>query len=259
MTKELVRLDQVTVSFDDAPCLERADFKLDLGDYTGIVGPSGAGKTTLLKVLAGAVKPTGGRVIHAPGVRVGYVPQVDQINWYFPVTVIETLLMAGDRHRLAPWASRADRAKAIELLSQLGIGELAGRQIRALSGGQQQRVFIARALMGEPDALLLDEPTSGVDVATRHDVLHVLHDLNHDRGIAVVITTHDLNGIAAHMHTIVCLNRKIITAGPPSEVLTREVLEQTYGAPMEVLSHGGMPVVVEQVGSQTVGQPHHGH
>jgi zinc/manganese transport system ATP-binding protein len=105
-------------------------------------------------------------------------------------------------------------------------------------------VFLARALFAEPELLLLDEPTSGVDVATRHDVLHLLGDLNAG-GLSILLTTHDLNGIAAHMPRVVCLNRSVIAAGAPADVLQPDVLERTYGAPMQVLEHGGMPVVVD--------------
>jgi ABC-type Mn2+/Zn2+ transport system ATPase subunit len=134
------------------------------------------------------------------------------------------------------------------VLGRLGLDDgLAGRHIRELSGGQQQRVFVARALLRRPDLLLLDEPTSGVDVRTRHEVLHLLGDLNAD-GLAIVLTTHDLNGIAAHLPHLVCLNTSVIGEGAPRDVLTPDVLERTYGAPMEVLEHGGMPVVVDVAG-----------
>jgi ABC-type Mn2+/Zn2+ transport system ATPase subunit len=161
------------------------------------------------------------------------------------VTVREAVLMARIDGRRLPWPSKAELAEADGVLERLGLGDLAGRHIRELSGGQQQRVFIARALLREPDLLLLDEPTSGVDVRTRHDVMHVIHELHHD-GLAIVLTTHDLNGIAAHLPSLVCLNREVIAQGVPSRVITPDVLERTYGAPLEVLSHGGMPVVVEQ-------------
>ena len=100
-------------------------------------------------------------------------------------------------------------------------------------------------MLRSPSLLLLDEPTSGVDVRTRHDVMHLIHDLHHD-GIAIVLTTHDLNGVATHLPRIVCLQREVIAEGTPRQVMTPEVLERTYGAPLEVLTHGGMPVVVEQ-------------
>jgi ABC-type Mn2+/Zn2+ transport system ATPase subunit len=155
--------------------------------------------------------------------------------------------MARVGRRLLPWASREERADVSGVLARLGIGDLGRRHIRELSGGQQQRVFIARALLQRPELLLLDEPTSGVDVKLRHEVLHLLRDLNAS-GVAVLMTTHDLNGIAAHLPRIVCLNREVVGVGPPREVLTEEVLERTYGASMEVLEHGGMLVVVDAYG-----------
>lgn len=146
--------------------------------------------------------------------------------------------------RRLPWRSAAE-GRAIEaMLDRLGLAGLASRHIRALSGGQQQRVFLARALIGSPDLLLMDEPTSGVDVRTRHEILHLLDELNAE-GTAMLLTTHDLNGIAAHLPQLVCMNRRIIGQGPPASVLTPAVLEATYGARMDVLSHAGMPVVVD--------------
>jgi ABC-type Mn2+/Zn2+ transport system ATPase subunit len=244
---DLVALSGVMVAYDGLPAIVDVSFSISPGAYMGIVGPSGSGKTTCLKALAGAVVPSRGAVRRSKDLSVGYVPQVETVNWFFPVTVLEVVLMAGDHTRALPWPSRSEKARAMSILERLRIDDLAGRHIRALSGGQQQRVFIARALMNKPNLLLLDEPTSGVDVTTRHEVLHLLHDLNHDEDLAVVITTHDLNGIAAHMHELVCLNRQVVAIGPPAEIITSEVLERTYGAPMAVLSHGGMPVVVEHL------------
>jgi zinc/manganese transport system ATP-binding protein len=124
----------------------------------------------------------------------------------------------------------------------------------ARSGGQQQRVFIARALLARPDVLMLDEPTSGVDVTTRHEILHLLAELNAG-GLAIVLTTHDLNGIAAHLPRLVCLNREIAAIGAPEDVLTPAVLERTYGAPMDVLHHGGMPLVVDHLEDHPTAAP----
>ncbi|MCU1346871.1 MAG: putative metal transporter ATP-binding protein [Acidimicrobiia bacterium] len=220
------------------------DLAVHAHQFTGLVGPSGSGKTTLLRILLGALAPSTGDCRRAAGLRTGYVPQVEVVNWNFPVTVIETVLMARPAHRV-PWATRAEKLDAAAVLERLGIGDLAGRHIRELSGGQQQRVFIARALLGDPDVLLMDEPTSGVDVRTRHDILHLLEELNRD-GLAVVLTTHDLNGIAAHLPHLVCLNVTVQGLGAPHDVLTPDILERTYGAPMEVLDHAGMTLVVDR-------------
>jgi ABC-type Mn2+/Zn2+ transport system ATPase subunit len=242
--EELLALAGVTCGYGGAAVLVDVDLAVHRGEFVGIVGPSGAGKTTALRVLAGSMRVAHGSVTRRPGLRMAYVPQVETINWSFPVTVRECLLMARVDGRRVPWASRAERAQAATVLAQLDIGDLADRHIRELSGGQQQRVFIARALIGEPELLLMDEPTSGVDVRLRHEILHLLDDLN-AQGLAIVLSTHDLNGIAAHLPRVVCLNRGVIGDGVPQDVLTSDVLERTYGASMEVLVHGGMPVVLD--------------
>ena len=240
---ELFRLERVTCRYGSEPVLVDVDLAVAPGEFVGVVGPSGSGKTTLLRTVMGAVRPVVGTVRRRTGLSMAYVPQTETVNWNFPVTVGECVLMARGGRRL-PWPSRSERAEVTRTLDRLGIGELEGRHIRQLSGGQQQRVFIARALLRQPQLLLMDEPTAGVDVKTRHEILHVLHELNAD-GLAIVLTTHDLNGVAAHLPQLVCLNREVIAAGKSAEVLTPEVLEQTYGAPMDVLEHAGMPLVVD--------------
>jgi ABC-type Mn2+/Zn2+ transport system ATPase subunit len=244
VTSSLVTLDSVTCRYGAEPVLVDVSLDVREGSFVGIVGPSGAGKSTVLRAVTGAVAPVVGAVRRRPDLRVGYVPQVETVNWDFPVTVRDVVLMARFRGRWQPWSSRSERAAADAVLDRLGLGGLGDRHIRQLSGGQQQRVFVARALMSDPQLVLLDEPTSGVDVRTRHEVLHLLGDL-HRQGIAIVLSTHDLNGIAAHLPELVCLNRRVIGHGAPREVLTAEVLEATYGARMEVLEHAGLPVVVD--------------
>lgn len=242
---ELIRLEGVNAAYDKHLVLSGVDFHVHEDQFTGIVGPSGAGKTTLLRLLLGMLKPVGGAVTTAPGLRVAYVPQLETVNWNFPVTVEECVLMSRAQGRRMPRATSAEKASVQAVLERLGIGSLGKRHIRELSGGQQQRMFLARALMREPQLLLMDEPTSGVDVSTRHDMLHLLADL-HEDGVAIVLTTHDLNGMAAHLPHLVCVNHRIVGEGTPREVLTPDVLEQTFGARMEVLEHLGMRVVVDE-------------
>lgn len=241
---ELIRLDHVSASYDRTLVLEDVDFHIHEDQFTGIVGPSGAGKTTLLRLLLQTLKPSHGTVWRAPDLRVAYVPQLETVNWNFPITVFDCVLMSRKSSRLRPWASPKEKASVFEVLDRLNIGDLSQRHIRELSGGQQQRMFLARALIRQPQLLLLDEPTSGVDVNTRHDILHLLADL-HEDGVAIVLTTHDLNGIATHLPHLVCVNGGIVGQGTPEEVMTPAVLERTYGAQMDVLEHLGVRLVVD--------------
>jgi ABC-type Mn2+/Zn2+ transport system ATPase subunit len=240
----LITLSGASFGYDSAPVLSDVSYTVETGEFTGIVGPSGSGKTSLLRLLLGTATPQRGSVTRRPGIAVSYVPQLETVNWSFPVTVAECVLMSRATRRLLPWATPAEKAEVASVLERLGIGDLAGRHIRELSGGQQQRMFIARALLRRPQLLLMDEPTSGVDIGTRHEVLHLLDELHRD-GLAIVLTTHDLNGMAAHLPNLVALNRRVIAFGAPAQVIVPDVLEQTFGARMEVLQHLGMPVVVD--------------
>ncbi|HEX2259409.1 MAG TPA: metal ABC transporter ATP-binding protein [Actinomycetota bacterium] len=235
----------ITCTYGGDPALVNVDLTVARGDFIGVVGPSGSGKTTLIRALLGTVIPTSGTVIRSPNLSIAYVQQTKTVNWDFPLTVEECVLMGRTSGRVVPWRSQSERQQMSLILDRLGMLHTARRHIQDLSGGQRQRVFIARALMRRPQLLLMDEPTSDVDLKTRHEVLHLLEDLNRD-GLSIVLTTHDLNGIAAHLPSLVCLNREVLGAGPPDKVLTPAVLERTYGARMDVLQHGGLPVVLDQ-------------
>ncbi len=220
-------------------------------DFTAVLGPSGAGKTTLLRALIGGASIYSGDILYrGQPLRqarplAGYVPQLETIDWTFPATVTEAVLMGRTRSsRLFPWFSKEDRKHAFDVMDRLGIADLANRHIRALSGGQQQRVFLARALVSNPEVLLLDEPTAGVDVKTRDDILHLLDELNH-QGVAVLMTTHEINAVAAHLPWVVCVNRTLIAEGPPKQVFTTGTLLRTYGAEMPVTEYAGITMVAE--------------
>ncbi|MET8042736.1 metal ABC transporter ATP-binding protein [Micromonospora sp. NPDC005215] len=249
----LASLRGVEAGYDGRPVLTDLDLTVPADAFIGLVGPSGSGKTTLLRLLLGTVRPTRGEFFRAPGLTVGYVPQLENVNWDFPVTVGECVLMARRQSRWWPRPTRQERNEVREVLERLSIDHVAHRKIRELSGGQQQRMFLARALLQNPHLILLDEPTSGVDVVTRHDILHLLATLNRD-GLAILLTTHDLNGIANHLPRVVCVNKTVIAAGSPVEVMTPRVLERTFGARMEVLEHLGMLVVIDEAKPRPDGQ-----
>jgi ABC-type Mn2+/Zn2+ transport system ATPase subunit len=248
----LVRFERVTCGYDGAPVLRDVDLSIARGAFVGIVGPSGAGKTTLLRAIVGVVPRVEGRITldgrpvgRRPAGGVGWVPQLETVDWNFPATVSEVVLMGHwAEHPWRAWASADDRRRVDSLLERLGIGGLAGRHIRELSGGQQQRVFLARALIAEPALLLLDEPTSGVDLKTRDDILHLLADLNAD-GITIVLTTHELNAVAAHLPWVVCVNGAIVAEGDPDDIFTAEILGRTYGADLRVVRQDGLVLVAD--------------
>ncbi len=248
-----VELRDVTAGYGGESVLRGLSVRLERGEFAGIVGPSGSGKTTLLRLLTGRADRHQGHleVLGSP-VRsgraphgVGYVPQLEGVDWDFPVTV-EQVVLLGDSASSppVPWFSRAEKRQARELLDRLGLAGMHGKRIRELSGGQRQRMFLARALLRKCELLLLDEPTSGVDLATRGDVLRLLGELHH-LGLTVLLTTHDLNFVAAHLPRIVCLNGVVTADGSPREVLTPGALERTYGAPMRVLHDEDRVVVVD--------------
>jgi ABC-type Mn2+/Zn2+ transport system ATPase subunit len=241
----LVDLSGVDAGYGGRPAVRSVDLTVEQDTFAGVVGPSGSGKTTLLRLLSGALSPTSGRLRRVSGLSVGYVPQLETVNWDFPVTVRECVLMASNPTRPWPWPTRAEREAVNAVLERLGIADLADRRIKDISGGQQQRMFLARALLQRPQLLLLDEPTSGLDVATRHDILHLLADLN-SAGLAIVLTTHDLNGMAAHLPHLICLREEVIASGSAAEVITPAVLERTFGARMDVLEHFGLTIVVDR-------------
>ena len=247
----IVEIKAVTCGYEKQRVLTDVSLTIMPGDFVGLLGPSGSGKTTLMRTVLGAVDLYEGEVL-VNGVattkkrpRIGYVPQLETIDWNFPVTVQEVVMMGRTmENKLFPWYRKEEKDLAAEMMGRLGILDLADRHIRELSGGQQQRVFLARALISSPQLLLLDEPTSGVDIKTRDDVMHLLHDLNHD-GVTIIITTHEINAVAVHLPWIVCLAGRILAEGPPSEVITTEVLWLTYGAEMPVIHYEGMTIVAE--------------
>jgi ABC-type Mn2+/Zn2+ transport system ATPase subunit len=248
-----VRFAGVTLGYGGAPVLRDVSFALAPGAFAGIVGPSGAGKTTLLRALLGGVPAVRGRVEVAgrtvpagrPAAGIGYVPQVQSVNWHFPITVAELVLLGrAMRSGPWPWPRRQDRDAAARVLDRLGIAHLGGRQIRELSGGQQQRAFLARALLAEPRLLLLDEPTSGVDIKTRDEILHLLAEINAG-GVTVLLSTHELNAVAAHLPEVMCVNRRLVAHGRPEDIFTDAVLTETYGAPMRVVRQDGLLLVAD--------------
>lgn len=265
MSHPLAEFRGASFSYGAGVVARDVNLEIETGAMVGLVGPSGAGKTTLLRALLGQIRPIRGQVFldgreigRRPHGRIGYVPQLETIDWHFPITAAEVVFLGRvSESGPLPWPRQRDRAEVADLLERLGIGELANRHIRELSGGQQQRVFLARALIRRPDILLLDEPTSGVDVRTRQEILEMLHSLNR-QGIAIVLTTHDLNSVASGLPDVVCFNRTVIARGEPAEVFTPEVLRATFSSEMVIIRHQDV-LLAADAPVHAAEHPHHAH
>jgi manganese transport system ATP-binding protein len=221
-----VELHGIIVRYDRVLAIDGVSLEVGTGTALGIVGPNGSGKSTLLKTIAGLIEPSTGSVqvfgrsphALAPG-SIGYVPQAEEVDFSFPLNVRDVVTM-GRYPRLPPFArlQRADIVAIDKALEALDLRALQDRHIAELSGGQQQRVFVARALAQEPELLLLDEPTTGVDVATENALMHVVRDLVR-HGMPVLMTTHDLDRAVEWFDRLIVVDRRILADGAPATVL----------------------------------------
>ena len=243
MTDKIVSISDLWVYRREHVVLEDINLELLEGDFLGLIGPNGGGKSTLLKAMLGLIKPDRGSITifgkkpAAARSRMGYVPQKTVFDQSFPVKVLDVVLMgrysrAGLLHRY----DRQDRKAALEALQAVGMEERAEREIGALSGGEQQRVFVARSLVSDPELLLLDEPTAGVDSAQQTDFYDLLCHLNRDMGIAIVLVSHDVTAISTYVSKIACLNQRLYYHG--TKELSNEDIEKAYGCPVEMIAHG---------------------
>lgn len=215
----LVTIDGLNVRFGAETILAHVNLKIDPGEIVTIVGPNGSGKTTLLRSVLGATAPTSGSVTKRRGLRMGYVPQKLAIDSTLPITV----------RRFLDLPKRVDNALAASALDRTGAAALAGRQLTDLSGGQLQRVLLARALTSEPELLLLDEPTQGLDQPGSADFYQLIEDVRRDLGCAVLMVSHELHVVMAASDRVICLNGHICCHGTPEHVASAPEYRALFG------------------------------
>jgi ABC-type Mn2+/Zn2+ transport system ATPase subunit len=242
---DLVRFDHATLGYGRRVVLSGLTFTIPEGDFLGLVGPNGAGKTTILRAILGTLKPMSGTVTVAPGLRFGYVPQRDQVDYGFPLKVVDVVMMGRyDRIGIARRPTSEDRKRACEALDHVGIVHLAENQLNALSGGQKQRTLIARALVGEPTILILDEPTNGMDLVSTTQILSLVRDLHEREGRTVLMVSHALNEIANYVNRIALTLEGAFRIGDVDDIVNEQTLTSMYGIPVEVDQVHGHRIVV---------------
>jgi ABC-type Mn2+/Zn2+ transport system ATPase subunit len=241
----LVSFDRVALGYGRRTILSDLSFAVAEGDFLGLVGPNGAGKTTVLRAILGTLKPQSGTLARSPGLRFGYVPQRDQVDYNFPLKVLDVVLMGRyDRIGVARRPGKDDRRRAMDALEHVGIPELAERQLKDLSGGQKQRTLIARALVGEPNVLVLDEPTNGMDLVSTTQILGLVRELHERDGLTVIMVSHALNEVANYVERIALVVGGGFRIGSVDEIMTVPVLSEMYGIPVEVDSFNGHRIVL---------------
>ena len=204
----LAAAEEVRVQLAQGEALAGVSLEIRRGEIVTIIGPNGAGKTTLLRVLLGLLAPTTGRVVLAPGVRIGYMPQRIQIDTVLPLSVRRFLTLTG----------RRSDAELRRVLAEVGALAVIDSPVQGLSGGEMQRVLLAKALLRNPDLLVLDEPVQGVDVQGQVELFGLIGRLRQERGCAVLMVSHDLHLVMAATDRVVCLNRHVCCTGTPESV-----------------------------------------
>jgi zinc transport system ATP-binding protein len=247
MSTPIVEIQNVTFTYNRETALEDVNLEILPGDFMAMIGPNGGGKTTLLKLILGLLKPDRGFIrvtgqsAQKASANIGYVPQDVHINRSFPITAMDVVLM-GKLEPKQRWArkTQSNRQEALAALERLEMAPLAQKKIGELSGGQCQRVFIARALVTQPQLLLLDEPTASIDTKGQAEFFEMLRDLNED--VTIVVVSHDLLAVSRYVKSVACVNR-VLHYHNQAEI-TGEMLETMYPCaadetcPVELLAHG---------------------
>ena len=228
-----------------------ANFSIKQGEFVGVLGPNGAGKTTLFRLLLGLTQPQGGslsvfgKIPSRGDQRIGYVPQRHPIDSETGIEAIQLVRLGLNGHRWGIGSTKRDTEEAFAALRTVGAEELAHRPMGALSGGELQRIFLAEALVGKPDLLLLDEPLANLDIRREFDFVRLIHDVVRKQGVTALLIAHDINPLLFALDRVIYITNGRITAGKPNEVLTSKSLTDLYGTPVEVLtdSHGRIAII----------------
>ncbi|MBI3586219.1 MAG: metal ABC transporter ATP-binding protein [Ignavibacteriales bacterium] len=239
MAHTLIEFKNVDLGYGRKKVLSDLSFSVNHGDLIGIVGPNGSGKTTIVRAILGILKAQNGEIVFHPTqdekLRVGYVPQRDTIDQIMPFTVYDVVMM-GRYGRISFYKlpSKEDKAKVQEALAHVDVEDLSQRSFKDLSGGQKQRALIARALAANPDILVLDEPTNGMDLTSRTAMLELIKKLHREDHLTVIMVSHLLSDVANYVQKIILVENGYFAVGSVEEILTEQKLTEIYGLPVHV-------------------------
>ncbi|MBP1950148.1 metal ABC transporter ATP-binding protein [Virgibacillus litoralis] len=249
MNEPIISMKNIEYAYENKSVLSNINFEIPQGSFMGLVGPNGGGKTTLIKLILGLLKPDSGSIdLFGQPVdkfkawdKIGFVSQKsNSFNKGFPATVFEVVSMGlTAKVGYLKFFTSKHKKKILHTIDQVGMGEYAYENIGNLSGGQQQRIFIARSLVSDPELLILDEPTVGVDYENVQRFYELLHQLNNEQNITLLLVTHDTGTMTEHATDIVCLNKTLHFHGNPKEYLSlsEKDLSQFYGHPVNIVTH----------------------
>ncbi len=232
---KLISLNNVCAGYDGKTIVSNVNLSIYSNDIIAFIGPNGGGKTTILRVILGIIKPQSGNVERRENLKIGYLPQVNNIDLSFPISVIDVVLSGQTSgNRLFP--SRHTRQRAVELLKFAQLEHLKDKPIGELSGGQRQRAFLCRAIMGQPDMLILDEPVTYMDKVAETNLYRLIPELS--KQMAIVLVSHDIGTISSYVKTIACINKTLHYH--PTNIISDDML-RIYECPIEIITHGTIP------------------
>jgi zinc transport system ATP-binding protein len=240
-------VSSLSLEINSQTILDSLSLKIFAGEYDAIIGPNGGGKTTLIRLLLGLEKPSGGTIkIFGKDIsafkewhKIGYVPQrASHVDAAFPATVLDVVKMGRTAKRgFFTRYSEQDASCVEDAMRKMDVSDIQDKMIGTLSGGQRQRVMIARALASKPEVLILDEPNTGVDVASQQRFYELLRKLNREENLTIIFITHDIGVIADDIKRLFTVNRKLLTCNNPKEAISCEDMSRLYGVDAHLLSN----------------------
>ncbi len=242
--EKIIIAKNLSVGYGEKIVWENTNFSVTRGEFVAIIGPNGSGKTTLLRVLLGLLGPRSGEILlfgkkpEKGNKRIGYIPQRHIVDTGTTIEALEIVRLGACNCRWGfdlPAKAKAERDEALKALRAVGAEEFAHRPLVSLSGGELQRVFLAQALVGNPELLLLDEPLANLDIRRENEMVQLVKEIARSRGVTVLLIAHNINPLLGALDTAIYVAGGKVVAGKPEEVLTSEALSKLYGSEVEVL------------------------